>query len=353
MKITDWIAQRWRERREPDKKKLLAMSRQLESACASNDFYTLAVLMKRYRHSEFAIKLIGSRMIKGGYPMFFSPYTAVQEDVLAMIRYLRDVQTVRQIGGSLTAIPSEPYNPLYDILAMHTFMLDAYLKLHPHETRLQHPAFTEVQAATRLLDKWHNKDYAKELIDLIFRRRYPSEYLALRFGWEKEHHWARYLETQAEISSDERPFEERQMLYDDRELLYAEWEKKAEQVLEHLPDIVLPERYAMHLQCELEQLATFVHDPESISAPNANRALLKKYGIEKNAPCAARKQQVERAFRELDARLVRLTGCEPHADRLFACSERHRIFQSHDYLRMLWSQTDIIRIKAANMACNQ
>ena len=103
--------------------------------------------------------------------------------------------------------------------------LDAYLKLHPHETRLQHPAFTEVQAATRLLDKWHNKDYAKELIDLIFRRRYPSEYLALRFGWEKEHHWARYLETQAEISSDERPFEERQMLYDDRELLYAEWEK--------------------------------------------------------------------------------------------------------------------------------
>lgn len=318
MKITDWIAQHWRARREPGKDELISISHQLAKACALNDFDTLASLLKKYRHSEFVSKLIGSRMIKGGYPMIYSPYDAVRSDVLAMMKALRRTRNVERFGGSLAAIPAESYDPLYDLLAMYTFMADVYLKLHPHETRLQRPAPSQVQAATRLLDRWHKGDYARELTDLIFHHEYPSEFLALRFGWEKEYHHARYLETQAGISPDERPFEEQQMLYEDQELLYAEWEKKAEQVLENLPGITLPERYPIKLQGELEQLAAFVRCPESTNAPNADLRLLEKYSIAKEAPRAMREQQVERAFRALDARLVHMTGCQPQSDKLFA-----------------------------------
>lgn len=318
MKIRDWIAQHWRARREPRREALISISRQLDKACALDDFDTLAALLKRYRHSAFATKLIGTRMIRGGYPMIVAPHDAVRGDVLKMLDALHRTHDVRQFGGSLTAIPAEPFNPLYDLLAMHTFMADAYLKLHPHETRLQRPALSQVQAATRLLDRWHKEDYARELTDLIFHHEYPSEYLALRFGWEDEYRHARHLEARSGISSAERPFEERRMLYEDRELLYAGWEKKAEEVLENLSGIMLPDRYVVKLQAELEQLAAFVRCPESTSAPNADRGLLEKYGITKDAPRAMCERQVERAFRALDARLVRLTGCRPQSDRLFA-----------------------------------
>lgn len=318
MKITDWIARRWRERHEPGKAELIAMSRQLDEACASDDFNTVAALLKRYRHSEFAAKLIGARMIKGGYPIIGTPHDAVRDDVLKMMAALRQTRIVRQFGDALTAVPAEPYNPLYDLLAMHTFMLDAYLKHHAPALKVGPPTPSEVEAATRLLDLWHKEDYARELTELIFHHEYPSEYLALRFGWEDEYRHARYLEAQSGICPDGRTFEERRMLYEDRESLYGRWERKAEQVLENLSGIMLPDRYAEKLQIELEQLAVFVRCPESTSAPNAERWLLEKYGIEKDAPRATREQQAGQAFRALDARLVHMTGRQPQSDRLFA-----------------------------------
>lgn len=318
MRITDWIAQRWRARREPGKEELISISHQLDEACALNDFNTLAALLKRYRHSEFTAKLIGARMIRGGYPMICSPNDAFRSDVLAMMDALRRTRSVEQFGGSIAAIPVKPYNPLYDLLAMYTFMADACLKHDAPALEVGRQTPSEVEAATRLLDRWHKEDYVRELAALIFHHEYPSEYLALRFGWEKEYHHARCLETQAGIFSDERPFEEKQMLYEDRELFYAGWEKKAEQVLESLSGIMLSERYLIKLKAELEQLAAFARCPESTSAPNADRGFLEKYGIEKEAPRAMREQQVERAFRALDARLVHMTGCQPQSDRLFA-----------------------------------
>lgn len=313
MKITDWIIQQWRERREPDKAELNGLSQQLDRACALNDFDTLAALLRKYRHSEFVTKLIGARMIRGGYPMICTPNDVIRDDVLKMMESLRDTQSVRRSGSTLAAISAEAYNPLYDLLAMHTFMLDIYSKQHPHGWKSEYPPLSEVQAATRLLDQWHKADYVRELTDLIFHHEYPSEYLALRFGWEKEYQHARHLETQSEMPCDENSFDERQMLHDDRELLYAGWEKKAEQVLETLPGITLPERYAIKLNAELEQLVAFVRCPELAAAPNADRGLLFKYGIEKDAPQGVRNQQVGRAFQELDARLVHLPGRRPRA----------------------------------------
>lgn len=314
--MTDWIAQRWRLLREPGKEELVALSRDLDRACAARDFKTLGVLLQRYRHSEFTTKLIGARMMQGGYPMICSPNDAVRDDVLAVVEALRS----RMPENAFTAIPIMPRDPLCDFLAMHAFMLDACLKHHDPALNLERPTPSEVKAATRLLDEWHKADYVRELSDLIFQHECPSEYLALRFGWEKEYRYARSLETHSEMSSAEGPFEARRELYEHHELFYAVWERKAEQVLESISGIALPERYSAKLNSELERLAAFVRCPESTNAPNADRWVLAKYGVDPAASCAARAQQAECAFRELDARLVRLTGCRPQSERLFAGS---------------------------------
>ena len=57
--------------------------------------------------------------------------------------------------------------------------------------------------------------------------------------------------------------------------------------------------------------------PERIDDSRINRQLLDKYGILPGISPAKQYGQVEKAFRELDARLVRMTGRQPYADNLF------------------------------------
>lgn len=61
-----------------------------------------------------------------------------------------------------------------------------------------------------------------------------------------------------------------------------------------------------------------MHDIIHISS-----GFLVKYDIDKNASATERSCQAEKAYRELDARFVRMTGRRPYADKLFA-SIRHR-----------------------------
>ena len=51
---------------------------------------------------------------------------------------------------------------------------------------------------------------------------------------------------------------------------------------------------------------------------------LAKYGIDKNVSATERSCQAEKAYRELDARFVRMTGRRPYADELFASIRRKR-----------------------------
>ena len=56
-----------------------------------------------------------------------------------------------------------------------------------------------------------------------------------------------------------------------------------------------------------------VHDILQISPD-----FLAKYGIDKNVSATERSCQAEKAYRELDARFVRMTGRRPYADEFFA-----------------------------------
>ena len=57
--------------------------------------------------------------------------------------------------------------------------------------------------------------------------------------------------------------------------------------------------------------------PEKIDSPYTNRQLLDKYGILPGISPAEQYGQIWKAFRELDERLVRMTGRQPYADDLF------------------------------------
>lgn len=84
-----------------------------------------------------------------------------------------------------------------------------------------------------------------------------------------------------------------------------------------------PAEYLDKLNGELERLGSIAASPGSVHDPIHIRPdFLVKYGIDRSSPEDVIRKQAEKAYRELDARFVRMTGRRPYADELFA-SIRH------------------------------
>jgi len=80
-----------------------------------------------------------------------------------------------------------------------------------------------------------------------------------------------------------------------------------------------PAPYLDKMNGELEKLGQIAAMPESVhDIIHISPAFLVKYGIDKNASVTECSCQAEKAYRELDARFVRMTGRRPYADDLFA-----------------------------------
>ena len=98
---------------------------------------------------------------------------------------------------------------------------------------------------------------------------------------------------------------------------------RAEELFERLCPLP-PVEYLDKLNEELEKLGRIAASPDTVhDILNIRPDFLVKYGIDKNASATERSCQAEKAYRELDARFVRMTGRRPYADKLFA-SIRHR-----------------------------
>lgn len=80
-----------------------------------------------------------------------------------------------------------------------------------------------------------------------------------------------------------------------------------------------PAPYLDKMNEELEKLGQIAAMPESVhDIIHISPAFLVKYGIDKTASNSERSCQAEKAYRELDARFVKMTGRRPYADELFA-----------------------------------
>lgn len=79
-----------------------------------------------------------------------------------------------------------------------------------------------------------------------------------------------------------------------------------------------PVEYLDKLNEELEKLGRIAASPDTVhDILNIRPDFLVKYGIDKNASATERSCQAEKAYRELDARFVRMTGRRPYADEMF------------------------------------
>lgn len=84
-----------------------------------------------------------------------------------------------------------------------------------------------------------------------------------------------------------------------------------------------PVEYLDKLNAELEKLGWIAASPDTVhDLLHIRPDFLAKYGIDKNASSTERSCQAEKAYRELDARFVRMTGRRPYADEFFASLRR-------------------------------
>ncbi len=92
-----------------------------------------------------------------------------------------------------------------------------------------------------------------------------------------------------------------------------------------------PTDYLEKLNRELEYLSWIAASPETVhDILHISPAFLVKYGINKNASATECSCQAEKAYRELDARFVKMTGRRPYADELLASIRNRRESESKE-----------------------
>ena len=84
-----------------------------------------------------------------------------------------------------------------------------------------------------------------------------------------------------------------------------------------------PAEYLDKLNEDLQKLGQIAAMPDAVhDILHISPAFLVRYGIDKKDSPEECSRQAEKAYRELDARFVRMTGRRPYADELFASLKR-------------------------------
>ena len=238
--------------------------------------------------------------------------------MLELMEALRRTPLAKKIGRRLADVPADTAHSLHGVFAMHTFLLDAYLEQHP-DSKLRQPPMDEVQAAAHIIDRQFRAETFRELRHLAETsgRYMPSCYVVRLYDWDTD--MGQLQEMRGQLDGPACP-DDPQQVYQLREWIWKaenRMVRKAERILESDPEIPLRQTYIEKLDAELQTLGWFARFPEKIDSPYTNRQLLDKYSIESGIPREDQSRQIEKAFRELDARLVRITGRQPYADDLF------------------------------------
>ncbi|WP_279005461.1 hypothetical protein [Alistipes finegoldii] len=247
-----------------------------------------------------------------------TPEDAAGKDMLELMEALRRTPLAKKIGRRLADVPVDSAHSLHGLLAMHTFLLDAYLEQHP-DSKLRQPPMDEVQAAAHIVDRQFRAETFRELRHLAETsgRYMPSCYVVRLYDWDTD--MGQLQEMRGQLDGPACP-DDPQQVYQLRERIWKaenRMVREAERILESDPEIPLRQTYIEKLDAELQTLGWLARFPERIDDSRINRQLLDKYSIESGIPREDQSRQIEKAFRELDARLVRITGRQPYADDLF------------------------------------
>ena len=238
--------------------------------------------------------------------------------MLELMEALRRTPFAKKIGRHLADVPADTAHSLHGLLAMHTFLLDAYLEQHP-DSKLRQPPMDEVQAAAHIIDRQFRAETFRELRHLTETsgRYMPSCYVVRLYDWDTD--MGRLQEMRGRLDGPACPDDPQQVQQLRERIWKAEnrMVREAERILEGDQEIPLRQTYIEKLDAELQTLGWLARFPERIDDNRINRQLLDKYRILPGISPAEQYGQVEKAFRELDERLVRMTGRQPYADDLF------------------------------------
>ena len=308
-------------RRKPDwerEHRSTLIARHAENLLRERDISNVTDLVRRHRKSDLTIAGIGLTMNTATSRFLRTPEDAAGKDMLELMDALRRTSFAKKIGRRLADVPADTAHSLHGLLAMHTFLLDAYLEQHP-DSKLQQPPMDEVQASAHIVDRQFRAETFRELRHLAETRgRYmPSCYVVRLYDWDAD--MGRLQKMRGRLDGPacaDNPQQVQQL----RERIWKaenRMVREAERILESDPEISLRQTYIEKLDAELQTLGWLARFPERIDDSRINRQLLDKYGIEPGISREEQSRQVEKAFRELDARLVRMTGRQSYADDLF------------------------------------
>ena len=308
-------------RRTPDwerEHRRTLIARHAENLLRERDISNVTDLVRRHRKSDLTIAGIGLTMNTATSRFLRTPEDAAGKDMLELMDALRRTPFAKKIGRRLADVPADTAHSLHGVFAMHTFLLDAYLEQHP-DSKLRQPPMDEVQAAAHIIDRQFRAETFRELRHLaeISGGYIPSCYVVRLYDWDAD--MGRLQKMRGRLDGPACPEAPQQVQQLRKRIWKAEnrMVREAERILESDPEISLRQTYIEKLDAELQTLGWLARFPERIDDSRINRQLLDKYRILPGISPAEQYGQVEKAFRELDARLVRMTGRQSYADDLF------------------------------------
>ena len=319
MEWKDRIARLFRRKPEWEREhRRTFIAHHAENLLRERDISNVTDLVRQHRKLDLTIAGIGLTMNTAISRFLKTPEDAAGKDMLELMEALRRTPFAKKIGRHLADVPVDSAHSLHGLLAMHTFLLDAYLEQHP-DSGLRQPPMDEVQAAAHIIDRQFRAETFRELRHLAETSGHymPSCYVVRLYDWDTD--MGRLQEMRGRLDGPACP-EAPQQVQQLRERIWKaenRMVREAEKVLESDPEIPLRQTYIEKLDAELQTLGWLARFPERIDDSRINRQLLDKYSIESGIPREDQSRQIEKAFRELDARLVRITGRQPYADDLF------------------------------------
>ena len=292
--------------------------RHAENLLRERDINSVTDLVRRHRKSDLTIAGIRLTMNTATSRFLRTPEDAAGKDMLELMDALRRTPFAKKIGRRLADVPADTAHSLHGVFAMHTFLLDAYLEQHP-DSKLRQPPMAEVQAAAHIIDRQFRAETFRELRHLAETsgRYTPSCYVVRLYDWDTD--MGRLQEMRGRLDGPACP-DDPQQVYQLRERIWKaenRMVREAERILESDPEIPLRQTYIEKLDAELQTLGWLARFPEKVDSPYINLQLLDKYGILPGISPAEQYGQIWKAFRELDERLVCMTGRQPYADDLF------------------------------------
>lgn len=310
MKITDWLRKlRHKPQGRPDYRELRKLSEKARRAADGSDYKELTDFIRQYRNSDEAVERIALAIAKS--EPFINPTSAIDRYSIEMMDALMNTPFMEKHGNRLSDIAVEDASLIHGLLAMYTFMQDSEQKLYPEEN-LGRRNQKESEAAIRILDYRLRNRTVSELCNLAAYSLVPSRFVMMRYGLE-------------ELCDTYRCTEGHTVTYaNHQELLQTETDmcRAAEKAVEGIPDVRLPDFYLEYLDRELDRLGRIAMSPDTVNdLIHIKPFLLTKYGIDKNA-LREQSRQALKAYRELDARCVRMTGRRPYADSLVAALDK-------------------------------